>query len=111
MNRAKPMVLDSLDMRGAGISFVRREIILGILPGILAHKRIALNLRHNGSRCDGSAFPVAFRHVHLSRVHVQWVAIKQHRVGLHASCLHFRKGSPKRMQQGSRHPIGIDIPG
>ena len=84
MNRTKPMVLDSLDMRGAGISFVRREIILGVLPGILAHKRISLDLRHNGRRSDGCSFPVAFHHVHLSRIHMQWIAIEQHRVGLHA---------------------------
>ena len=62
VNRAKPMLFDSLDMRRACVSFVRREIVLRVLPSILAHKRITFDLRHNGGGGDGSALPIALHH-------------------------------------------------
>ena len=59
VNRAKPMLFDSLDMRRACVSFVRSEIVLRILPSILAHKRIAFDLRHNGGGSDGKVLDMA----------------------------------------------------
>ena len=109
MHGRKPVLLYCLDMLGARVALVRLKAIMGKSLGIAAHERVTVDLRDNGRRRDGRAFPIAFHNVDLTCVEVLRVAIEQYRIERSAFrrklLLDGRDGTQVRRAQGPRSSI------
>ncbi len=55
MQRARPMLPQSLQMVGRGVPFMPRQAVLGIDCVPFLHARITMGLSQNGSSGDGHA--------------------------------------------------------